>query len=165
MSLYEAYLESCKAGGRKDVTVQLHIQSDDPKRHMTLTYLGDITSKEQFDGIEEILREPMPAIKLVVLCNDYFGPNKDIPVTRVTFNDDEVSQHYLRLFHKLHEKYGVCEPGMPSKFYIPNYHISMFGDNAESPFCYKQGDILICDQFRVKRLRADAFYVKDLELN
>lgn len=151
--IFAAYNKNLdEIGGRKDVTVRLHIVPDAPVvdtsshgLHMTLTYLGDPTGPETFEGVASLIPTlPNTPFRLRVKEHALFGPNNDIPVALLEFEHAG--------FLSLHREYGIAEPGMPSKIDTPNYHVTTKG--VDLPV----GTMLTGDKFEVKRLgRADPF--------
>ena len=96
-------------------------------RHMTITFPGAISTHAEMLRLENKLSEIATAIKeedrkdfIVVTEHALFGKDGTIPVSRVDVKNLRISI----MLQRLHDDFGVAEPGFAEKLDVPNYHIS-----------------------------------------
>jgi 2'-5' RNA ligase len=172
-SSYETDLEVAN-NKRKDVTTRLAISglpSQGIPYHMTITYFGDPT-KESLDAFHSLtkdlstmLESTKEKVRLQIVGRDNFGPRSEIPVFLINIVDKEIKD----LFVKFHQAYGVAEPGMPSKFEEPTFHISLKGLSEENLSVLEKefmGKEVTGEKIEAKRLGPnDSFFSKFVDFS
>jgi len=115
--------------------------------HITLTFLG-VPSTEAICEINELFTQliNLKPIRFNVTGHDKFGPNSDIPVLLVDFENSETRN----LCISFHQKCGVAERNM-SFLEVPNYHISL-GKNADILSNTKIGTTFTATNVQIKEL-------------
>jgi hypothetical protein len=128
----------------KEYIMGLRIKGTTCNEHITVTYLGKATN-ETLDSI----REDMFSVSKIksntkgqIRGEDKFGPDKNIPVFLINFNDKE----FENLLISLWKSYNVKQEHTKN-LEKPNWHIS-----KRSASKLKKDDIFEVDRFFVKEI-------------
>lgn len=139
----------------KEFTMGLRIKGTTCNEHITVAYLGKITNKS-LDPIREDMysvAKTKPNPKGKIHGEDNFGPDKNIPVFLINFDDE----NFENLLINLWKTYNV-EQEHTKGLKIPNWHISKRSASklkkndsfeVESLFVKELGPIDPCIYFKI----------------
>ena len=166
LATYKTDLEAdVNANKNSDVTVGIVFEdswgAQFGRRHVTATYFG-LPNARQFAHLLETCAglADQKNIHVTVTGHDFFGPDNDIPVALVEFNNEIVRD----ALHQLHSDAGVPAPGMPW-MPVPNFHCSFkgFGDIDSVKAVLPVGSRIPVKGIMAKRLgKADPFLLSDM---
>jgi hypothetical protein len=128
----------------KEYTMGLRVKDTTCNEHITVAYLGKKTNEPLISIKEDMysVATANPNTKGQIYGEDSFGPDKNIPVFLIKFNDQEFEKQLISLW----EKYNV-EQEHTKGLKKPNWHIS-----KKTATKLKKNDLFEVDRLFVKEL-------------